>query len=457
MPTDIPPLSRSRSSSPLDEPEGAGASSTGGATRDASTTPCSTHDDHRDRAILDACRNAPPAAWNPAPRTPSNDAVLYMGMNKDSFGIESRALAARGARLSTIESSASSTVSFEGHDYDLSSEMGSRIFAAAVARTYGLDREHTIALGDALAGTDPRGRDELARIALAWAPAESGATIPSRMILSGHSTGGLLMGGHGGSELRFDDVLALARSMPAAARQIEDIHLSGCFTQQQVNQPAKWTAVFPNLKTLWGYGGFAPAAPIGHLSDWESATRGRTDQLGERFMAAHGTATAWSLRGGIANAGSSLEERRDLVADVDRDFAAFFSGDRPINEPHQADADRAYGAYRTLSAHSGATAAERATSSQRADQMLRLRFYEHGVRTEFSEKYGGLVSRAFERLGLPHANLGTLSRKEALAAIADFTERAAGQSDPDVARAARALDALAKLDPTVIEAGWCHE
>jgi len=378
-------------------------------------------------------------------------------MNKDSSGVESRALAARGIGLTVIESSASSNVTFEGHAYDLSTEMGTRIFAAAVARSYGLDADKAAALADALAATHPRGRDELARIALAWAPAEKGASIPSRMILSGHSAGGFLMGGHGGSEFRFDNVLALAKALPSAARQIEDVQLSGCFTEDQVQHTAKWTAVFPNLKTLWGYSGFSPSAPIGHLYDWEAATRGRAAKLGDSFVAAHGAATAWSLNGGIANAGKTLEERRELVAAADRDFAAFLSGDRRIANPHQADADRAYGAYRMLAAHVRATPPERARALQRADQMLRLRFYENGVRADFARHHGAAIERVFGRLGIPRVDFGALSRKDALDAIQSFRDKAAGRSEPDVVRIRALLEGLAELSPTIIEPGWCHE
>ncbi len=454
MPTDVSATYRSTRATRHDHPS-ENEEAPRPARSDASPS-CPTQDRLRDRTLAEACRNAPAAAWKEAPRAPTNDRILYVGMNKDSSGIESCALAARSVGLTTIESSASSTVTFEGHEYDLSSEMGAHIFAAAVGQAYGLDADKSVALGDALAGTDFRGRDELARIALAWAPAEKGAVVASRMILSGHSAGGFLMGGHGGSEFRFDNVLALAKALPAAARQIEDIQLSGCFTENQVQDASKWTAAFPNLKTLWGYSGFSPGAPIGHLYDWEAATRGRTSTLGDRFVAAHGAATAWSLNGGIANAGKTLEERRGLVVDADRHFDAFLSGDRRITDPHQPDADRAYGAYRMLAAHSSALPAERSRASLRADQMLRLRFYEKGVRTEFAQKHGAAIARVFERLGLPRADFSELSRKEALEVVRAFRERAGGNSDPEVARVRHHLDGLAELSPNVIPTGWCH-
>jgi hypothetical protein len=456
MPTDVTAVSRSRGTSRLDDsPDEEGPSSRSPSR--LAPVPCPSQDGHRDEALVDACRNAPAASWNEARTSgPANDRILYVGINKDSAGTESRTLAARGVGLTAIESAATSSVRFQGHDYDLSDESGARTFANAVGRAYRLDPAKTRGLGDALAATEPRGRDELARIALAWAPAEEGAVIPSRMVLSGHSAAGLLMGGHGGSYLRFDDVLALAKVLPAAARQIEDVHLSACFTENQVQDAAKWSQAFPNLKTLWGYGGFAPLAPIGHLLDWEGATRGRADRLGERFVAMHGTATAWSLGGGIANAGFTIEERRAFVVEADRLFATFRSGERPIKDPHLADADRAYGAYRMLAAHSGATPAERVMAAARADDMLRLRFYERGVRAQFAQKHGAAIDSAFDALGLPRADFGTLSRKDALAVIAAFRDALVARPVANVVHVARVLDGLAELRPTVIEAGWCH-
>src|SRR5262249_54477609 len=153
----------------------------------------------------------------------------------------------------------------------------------------------------------------------------------------------------------------LGRIFKSAAAQIEDVHISGCFSEREVQGASDWNAAFPNMKTIWGYGRFAPHAPTQDLHDWEVATRGRTSRLGEGFVAAHGSATAWSIAGGIANATSSVEERRQNAADADTRFDAYFRGETRIPSAHDPAADKDYGAYQMLAAHAEATPAERAS------------------------------------------------------------------------------------------------
>jgi hypothetical protein len=389
-----------------------------------------------------------------APAKPTNDRILYIGLNEDSAQSEAAVLAARTARLVRIAPSAESTVAFEGMTYDLAAPSGPRLFAAALASSGGMTAEAEARLASVLEAAPEAGRDELARVAIAWAPAERGAVVPSRVVLSGHSSAGLLWGQH--ATFGYATFRALAACFPAAARQIEDVHLSGCFTEREVQASRDWTAVFPNLKTLWGYREFCPARPAAHLTDWELATRGRASRIGESFASAHSPGSAWSIAGGVVGASQTLEERRAAVADADTRFDAWLSGERPITHPHQPDADRDYAAYQMLAAHPDASLAERRDAAKRGAQLLRLRFYDQSVRGEFARAYGAAVDAGLSRLGLPPADLVHLSRADAIAVAQEAAARAPAAPTLVMRRALSLLTALTDLREDVIPDRFCH-
>jgi hypothetical protein len=327
-------------------------------------------------------------------------------------------------------------------------------FTSALADRYGLTEEQTRRVATALREAPADGRAVLARIALAWAPGEAGVSIPSRLVLSGHSSAGLLWGQH--ASFGYASLRALAEALPRAARQVEDVHISGCFTEREVQRSAEWVRAFPGLKTLWGYREYCPSTPTAHLLDWESVTRGRASKIGESFMASHASATAWSVTGGIANASLPVAERRALVAEANGRFESYFDGTRRILHAHQPDADRDYAAYQMLAAAPDATPSERATASSRAAELLRLRFYEQRVRIEFAQSYGPAAGAALARLGLPPADFARLSRKDALALVALAVERAPAYPDPATRRGLALLVGLRDLRSDVITERFCR-
>jgi hypothetical protein len=388
------------------------------------------------------------------PPHPTNDRVLYIGLNEDSAPGESAILAARTAGLVRIAPRAESEVGFEGMSYDLSTVDGIGLFAAALASGGRMTAEAESRLTAVLGAAPPSGRDELARIAMAWAPAESGKTVPSRHVHSGHSAGGLLWGQH--AAFGYATFRALAACFPAAARQIEDVHLSGCFTEREVQASREWTAVFPNLRTLWGYREFCPASPAGHLAAWELATRGRASRIDASFASAHPPGAAWSIAGGVVGASLSLEQRRALVADAETRFGAWFSGERPIVHAHQADADRDYASYQMLAAHPDATGPERRDATKRGAQLLRLRFYEQSVRGEFARAYGAVVEAGLSRLGLPPGDFAHLSRAAAIGVAREAAARAPTAPDAITRRALSLLAGLTALREDVIPDRFCY-
>ncbi len=402
-----------------------------------------------DRAVLDACRNAS------APKP--NDRILYVGMNEDSAAREGAALRATGAGVASIEANASGEVVLGGVAYDMNDDVEVERFSHAVAAKYGLGPEQEDALFRALRDQSGDGRDELARIALAWAPGEAGQAIPSRLVLSGHQAGDRIGGTT--SHLSFDSLRALARALPNAAKQIEDVHFSGCFTERQVNDPAKWQAVFPSLRTMWGYAGFSPLAPVAHLVAWEQASRGRADVIRGSTVAPHEAAVAWSRRGEVVGQTPSLAERRAARDRADASYDAYVKGERKVSDPYAPGARNDYAAQQQIAASSDASPEERARATARAAVMFRVRFYEKSVRGAFAREHGATIASACRQLGIEAPDLATLSRKDALAAVRAFEAKLDALPrpvPPDVSRAAAALRGLAELREDVIKTEWCH-
>ena len=391
-----------------------------------------------------------PATPEPAPVTPKNDRVLYVGMNDASKQTEADGLRAGGSQVTTVLRRDGTKVRFDGRDFDLANETACTAFVAALGRKYGLSAAAQQAITHELMTLDASARDELARIAMVLAPGEQGAPIPSRLVFSGHSDGNDVH--MGGESLKLGAILALARALPNAARQIEDIHFSGCFTSAQIYRVDEWRSACPNLKTMWGYSGLAPGAPVHHLQGWARSTRGRTSSDPVRGPRAN--VTTWSVQGGIRS-GVSLEELRKRQAEADPMFGQLWGGD--IESGPWGKARMPYETYRELSHRPELSEQEKSIMKAKADVLLRIRFYET-VRTMFVETHGEKVRAAFESLGLPEPDFTRLSRKEALEVLRTFEEKAARTSPlPAAVKNAQAeLVGFRKLDPAHIPDGWCH-
>jgi hypothetical protein len=224
------------------------------------------------------------------------DGVLYVGMNS-TYGqcdAEARALRGNGPGKREAVGHGEKDIGADharmpsGTVVDLGEADEAREFAAAL----GLPAEQSDRIAEILVHATPGSRDELAQIASVFARAERGGDIPSRWVFSGHSTGQGIYDGDGRyGALQFNDVFALADAMPRAASQVEDIMLSAC--SSGFHALTDWREHFPNLKTAWGYGGqtdfHSPtgATAIEHIKAWESATRGRREELHPRADIVH--------------------------------------------------------------------------------------------------------------------------------------------------------------------------
>ncbi|MBN9166014.1 MAG: hypothetical protein J0I07_34010, partial [Myxococcales bacterium] len=227
-----------------------------------------------DAGLADFVRNA-------SKSPPPNDEILHIGMNRSSAPAEEAKLSKLAKVTELAHSERAAVISVDGKSYELAKPEGQGAFVGLL-HARGMSEMQAQLVVAAIAQTNPTGADEMAHLALLWAQGEAGGTVPSRIVLSGHSSGTTIWDGKGDGELAFADVQRLAWVMPRAAAQIEDIHISACSTGMQGaidENRAAWVAAFPNLKTLWAYNGSAPLEGGGHLGEWARATRGRATNL----------------------------------------------------------------------------------------------------------------------------------------------------------------------------------
>lgn len=384
-------------------------------------------------------------APKPPPRL--NDAILYLGMNESSAAVE---MAALGHGVTAVLGQIDPKIDTKFGTFHLDDDAQVRGFASKFAAHYGLSSAVAEKLEAVLVHTEPKGRDELARIALYLGRAESGqGTMPSRLVLSGHSAGGAMWGDTTG-HFSLDAICELGKLFPTAARNVEDIHFAGCFTYRPLrDERAKWEASFPSLKTMWGYDQFSPHAPVDHLAAWQLATLGR-GQISEATVRAHPGAVSWSTGTGYIDGGVDAAKLARAKATADARFDDYVSGKIRVTDPHEDAVHDDYATYHRLAAR-GDTAA-----GVRAELLLRARFYEKSVRGEFAARYGDQVGDAYRALGLPAPDFSKLTRAEALSSIERFQNAAGAPPRPDVAGAWTVLDRLRALNPSFVRTDWIY-
>jgi hypothetical protein len=394
----------------------------------------------------------------PASGQPSNDRILYVGMNPGST-YESAALRGTGAPITAIHDSAvpDQVTGPGGRLFDVSTEQGAADFVA----TLGLSAEQSAAVASAIFVGYPDARDELARIAQAWAPAERGGTMPSRLVLSGHS-GGSGVWGEDNGVLTLDSIGRLAEAMPEAARRVEDVHIAGCYSGGAYAME-RLRAIFPRVKTIWAYSGSAPAAgPVAarHQVLWERATRGSRTDL-DRAIVEHvagGEKVAvWSMTGGYQD-GHPPRPYAEVRADMDLlapTFDAFFRGEEVVSSPQSGPLRDYYNALQACLQHPDLPASDRAALESRRDVTIRLIYYAATVARRFAAHFASAIEAGFSSVGLPAPDFAALSRRDALASIAAFEPRGRAPGAPPAAVALlQILEGLVQLDRAVIPDTW---
>jgi hypothetical protein len=389
-----------------------------------------------------------------------NDDVLFVGMNPGSTQ-EIRALRQAGARVVAVQDSreGEDKLAAGGVVHDLSTAEG----ALAFTRTLGLPAEQTMEISRVLHECPHDARDELGRVAEAWALAEKGGSAPSRLVLSGHSVGTGVWGDHNGM-LTLDALAALGRAMPLAARQVEDVHIAGCYSGGEY-AILRLRAIFPHLKTAWAYAGSAPGAASGatvHLALWERATRGTSTNL-DREIAERtrkgDSVVVWTVDKGYQGIGAPapIEEMRAGLAYLEPVFEQFLRGEVDVEDPQLGPLRDYYDALQMLLQHPELPEEERPALEQRRDRTIRLLYYADTVARRFTRHHEDAIRRGYAALGLPAPDFGALPRAAALAEIERFGARVRSESapPPEATQLATLLTSgLVELDPRLIPEGW---
>ncbi len=363
------------------------------------------------------------------------DDVLFVGMNKFASQ-EAQAIRARGTKVELISDSKAGDDKItvgkgkSATTFDLSTDQGRTDFV----KTLKLPAAQATKIADVLKNTGPDARDELAQVAQVWAKGEKGGEVPGRLVLSGHSGGSAIYGAEDGftnGALNRDQLSELAKAMPKAAAQVEDIALSACYCGGE-NSIMKWKEGFPNAKTVLAYSDKSPSGAgangsRAHLRAWDKATRGDVDSLPPgtfKGLEKHKNVATWSVKNGYLIPGG-LEKREVVqkrVDDFKPNFDQIFEGSKATGE---AALRPFYNDLQNLKGRPETTAAEAKAFDKQIETTFRLMKYDK-VKVNFQKDHGAEVKKAATALGLNTPNFGTLSRKDALAKIAEFEKAAKG-------------------------------
>lgn len=340
------------------------------------------------------------------------DGILFLGFNPASAN-ELKTLRGVSSQLIELRSENGKSGSF-----DLDQAAGRAGFVSSL----GLDAGRSARLLKLLDQADPFGRDELAELAKIWNGAEKGGDVPGRMVLSGHCDGLKIWGESGRGSLTLGEIGRLADVFPAAAAQIEDLHLSGCNTGYRSNA-SFWREHFPNLKTFWGYTHTAPSsvyASPAHLKTWEAATRGATAGLNRAQLqqslknaARSGNLAIWSQQGDYQ---SSLPPKAISGDDLRQLVERFRLGEETSSDSQNGPLKQAYDQLQSLRGEAGDSSYD-----ELIGKALRLRFYGN-LALNFQQAYGEILNQAFAELQLAPADFGKLERRDALQVVKQFRD-----------------------------------
>ncbi len=314
---------------------------------------------------------------------------------------------------------------------------------------------------EAVLARAPKGmRDELAQMAVGWAAAERGGVSPSRLVLSGHSDGDKIWGEKSDEDFLTPKLLGdLAKAMPKAAAQVEDLALSACSCggRETIEQ---WKDAFPNLKTMLAYRTSSPDITQGsstELARWEKLTRGPVTTLDPKYF--NPTAATWTVKNGYMTKNSiDVAKVRETLDKLRPGYLEIKNGDRPLD----AAAKELLQEYRTALRELGSADNSEVTRDQRisavdeAQSVLLLQHYDEW-KPVYAKTYAPELKAAYKQLNLapPSKGFDKMSRAEALAEVDRMVKAIHKAGDPkSLDRALEVLRGLRSLDPVVAHTNW---
>lgn len=395
------------------------------------------------------------------------DSVVYVGLNDSSTEAELNAIRKGKPGITPVTSDGDKNVRSKrddsyfvtvpgkkGHPVDLATRKGREEFLKSQDLPAGTVKKLEKLLADAPTGF----RDELAGLIVAWAPAERGGQGATRLVLSGHSGGDGLYGetGEDKEKLTVELLGELARAMPKAAGQVEDLAISACSCGGR-DQVEQWRSAFPNLKTMLAYVTSSPDVTQGssvELEKWEKLTRGDARELAPAGF--NPNAATWSVKNGYLTPNSiDVAKVRKTIAELQPLWDRVKTGELPMDADTKTKMNRYRTALRQLSGADNAEVSgeERAKSFTQARSVLFAVHYDEW-KGKFQKKYGAMLGKAYDQLGLerPAKGFDKMTRAEAVTEVdrvikamnkAGYPGELADQTE--VLRALRRFDTEARI------------
>lgn len=387
--------------------------------------------------------------------------IVYVGMNADSqHEVDNLRGRVGDAGVTFVKPSKTPDhVTHAGQTFDLTTDQGRLGFGTAI----GLPADKAAALAEILANAGDNTRDEAAQLARTFREADRGTRTIERIVLSGHSVGSGVWG-DGNGYLKLTTIGELALLFPRAAGQVQDLMMAACYSGGE-SKLDSYTGMFPNLRSVWAYDGSAPGAVSGavpHILRWERGTRGESGDGLSRTVA-HGTrkgenVAVWTAVKGYDNGHERgpIESDRSSYTTSHEGLAAFVSGETAVENSQTGPLRTHYNNIQRLLSRSDLPAAERPQLEKERDQVIRLLYWKN-VGTMFQQTYGRDISQAYGELGLTVPNFTTMSRKDALAKVAELETAIAAKPTTSArtqAFATRLHSALVDLAPSAVPATW---
>lgn len=407
-----------------------------------------------DAAAAAAVRGEPIPALGAAPSgvaqhkkrpVPPGGRVLYIGMN--NYKPEVAALSAHffdtEPSVTTVTVSDTHRAFVESDDvyadtYDLDTAEGRFAFC----RTLPTNGEVIDACAKLLARQGDADRDDVAHVMQVYAQTEhDGLDRMSRVVLSGHSTGGKIYHHDEYADvwkgtLQFDTLVELAKLFSKAAGQTRHLMVIGCVAGDISSVNNYYLKAFPNLVTFSGWSALCPTGKTAG-ADLQSWLR-LTDKDPKTLPLPPSGRSTWSKTAGYKDENFTDDDVLiQWLRDNEDKFQKYFVGDLAPDAwltDYYTKANAARG-------RSGIQGAERTYARRAFEQSFRLRKWDEML-PPFWEKHGSTLSAA----GVP--DISKMKRKPALQEI----NKALGRPGfaADFAAAATLLTGLRDLTPDAL-------
>jgi len=387
-----------------------------------------------------------------------SDNLLYVGMNPQSKNLEHNKLKGQGANVTAVKGhKKQDNITVGTKDQDLNTAEGRKAFVDSLVG--GLDPSRRDKLAAYIERSDFGSKDEIGELARALHKAETGQTIFTRVVLSGHS-GGWSFWGDDNGDISFSDLKVIREIFPKATGCVQDLCMSACNTGQR-QKLEQYRAIFPNVKSIWAYVGYSPSAATGalrHVGNWEMASRGAMDEGkldAARIKTGQGGGdkdkhvATWTAKDGKETYKTDSEEAKYDFATVKADV----DGQMPVYDKAMTQGiidkqalSTLYTKLQTLVGNFSNRLPNAAEYDKKMKQILYLRYWEN-VTKKFEAQFGSQVKAGYEANRVQVPKFDGMSRDKALTTIAGYPK--AGDATHKLL-----TSYLRDLDPTLIPPNW---